>query len=93
MNENLINSLQNSMAAEAPRRAVPEEDTNSLGTCFICDKNPSYKLRNKRPICNFCDEIITEPIKAEAKPGRNDLCPCGSGLKYKKCCSKNEQSH
>mgnify|MGYP006207849001 CR=1 FL=1 len=21
-----------------------------------------------------------------AKPGRNDLCPCGSGRKYKKCC-------
>lgn len=21
-----------------------------------------------------------------AKTGRNDLCPCGSGLKYKKCC-------
>jgi SEC-C motif len=20
-----------------------------------------------------------------AKPGRNDLCPCGSGKKYKKC--------
>ncbi|MFZ5774509.1 MAG: YecA family protein [Thermodesulfobacteriota bacterium] len=20
------------------------------------------------------------------KPGRNDLCPCGSGQKYKKCC-------
>jgi len=20
------------------------------------------------------------------KPGRNDPCPCGSGLKYKKCC-------
>jgi uncharacterized protein YecA (UPF0149 family) len=19
------------------------------------------------------------------KPGRNDACPCGSGLKYKKC--------
>jgi len=25
--------------------------------------------------------------KAEV-PGRNDLCPCGSGLKYKKCCGK-----
>ena len=25
------------------------------------------------------------------KIGRNDLCPCGSGLKYKKCCLlKNE---
>ncbi|MFY9345685.1 MAG: SEC-C metal-binding domain-containing protein [Planctomycetota bacterium] len=21
------------------------------------------------------------------KPGRNDTCPCGSGLKYKKCCA------
>ncbi|KXK57383.1 MAG: preprotein translocase subunit SecA [Chlorobi bacterium OLB7] len=24
-------------------------------------------------------------IRAEAKIGRNDLCPCGSGKKYKKC--------
>ena len=23
------------------------------------------------------------------KIGRNDLCPCGSGKKYKKCCGKN----
>jgi uncharacterized protein YecA (UPF0149 family) len=21
------------------------------------------------------------------KPGRNDPCPCGSGVKYKKCCA------
>ncbi len=26
------------------------------------------------------------------KVGRNDLCPCGSGLKYKKCCLKKEIS-
>jgi SEC-C motif-containing protein len=27
------------------------------------------------------------PIKRETpKVGRNDLCPCGSGKKYKKCC-------
>ena len=26
------------------------------------------------------------PIRKEAEPGRNDLCPCGSGKKYKKCC-------
>ncbi len=25
-------------------------------------------------------------VKAEAKIGRNDPCPCGSGKKYKKCC-------
>lgn len=26
------------------------------------------------------------PTKHERKIGRNDPCPCGSGLKYKKCC-------
>jgi len=25
-------------------------------------------------------------VKTEAKVGRNDPCPCGSGKKYKKCC-------
>jgi SWIM/SEC-C metal-binding protein len=28
----------------------------------------------------------SEPIRSE-KIGRNDLCPCGSGKKYKKCCA------
>ncbi len=28
-------------------------------------------------------------VKKEAKIGRNDTCPCGSGKKYKKCCGKN----
>ncbi|HHT65765.1 MAG: preprotein translocase subunit SecA [Caldicoprobacterales bacterium] len=27
-----------------------------------------------------------KPIVKEAKVGRNDPCPCGSGKKYKKCC-------
>lgn len=27
-------------------------------------------------------------MKKDKKPGPNDLCPCGSGLKYKKCCGK-----
>ena len=28
------------------------------------------------------------PKIREHKIGRNDLCPCGSGLKYKNCCLK-----
>ena len=30
-----------------------------------------------------------QPVKKGQKVGRNDPCPCGSGLKYKKCCGKN----
>lgn len=29
-----------------------------------------------------------EPLKADAKPGRNDPCSCGSGKKYKRCCGR-----
>ncbi len=31
-----------------------------------------------------------QPRKAKQDIGRNDLCPCGSGLKYKHCCGKNK---
>ncbi len=31
------------------------------------------------------DEPGPGPVIAAAKPGRNDLCSCGSGKKYKKC--------
>ena len=27
-------------------------------------------------------------LRAGSLPGRNELCPCGSGLKYKRCCGK-----
>ena len=39
-----------------------------------------------------------QPVKKQAKPGRNDPCPCGKmkedgsrRLKYKECCGRNEK--
>jgi len=34
------------------------------------------------------EKIHKEPVRVEKKVGRNDLCPCGSGKKYKSCCGK-----
>ncbi|MFA5352655.1 MAG: preprotein translocase subunit SecA [Thermodesulfovibrionales bacterium] len=31
-------------------------------------------------------EAAHQPVHRDAKVGRNDPCPCGSGKKYKKCC-------
>lgn len=31
-----------------------------------------------------------KPVRKGTKVGRNDMCPCGSGKKYKKCCGMNE---
>jgi uncharacterized protein len=31
--------------------------------------------------------------REQPKTGRNDLCPCGSGKKYKKCCGADHKLH
>ncbi len=36
----------------------------------------------------YVDGTFPHPDK-KPKSGRNDPCPCGSGLKFKKCCGKN----
>ncbi|HYE12128.1 MAG TPA: preprotein translocase subunit SecA [Patescibacteria group bacterium] len=38
------------------------------------------------PITTNHEDAIRTPIVKDEKIGRNDLCPCGSGKKYKKCC-------
>lgn len=35
------------------------------------------------------DGSLSATRRTGKKPGRNDPCPCGSGLKYKKCCGRN----
>ena len=40
--------------------------------------------RSHRP---YRRALSRKTIRLQApKPGRNELCPCGSGKKYKKCC-------
>jgi uncharacterized protein YecA (UPF0149 family) len=31
------------------------------------------------------------PQNASRKIGRNDPCPCGSSLKFKRCCGRSEE--
>ncbi|WP_417401992.1 SEC-C metal-binding domain-containing protein, partial [Hominenteromicrobium sp.] len=42
-----------------------------------------------RPICERCANGGGRTyVRSGEKIGRNEPCPCGSGLKYKKCCGK-----
>lgn len=34
------------------------------------------------------EPVKREPIRKEREIGRNELCPCGSGKKYKNCCGR-----
>ncbi len=45
----------------------------------------------QQPMFTNKDDTTTKKPKKreEEKIGRNDLCPCGSGKKYKQCCGRN----
>jgi len=44
-----------------------------------------YDLRDYWRDVQFESVRVKEPIRREAKVGRNDPCPCGSGRKFKQC--------
>lgn len=45
-------------------------------------------LTEERKAELYKEQKASRTIRKEAKVGRNDACPCGSGKKYKKCCGK-----
>jgi len=55
------------------------------------------ELRHQRPPANVMEWVRLQDTTDTAKqaPGRNDLCPCGSGKKFKRCCgeTKSPQSN
>src|SRR5665648_1168642 len=40
---------------------------------------------------NLTEEVVKEPVRLEGQLRRNDLCSCGSGKKYKKCCGAKKK--
>jgi len=73
----------------AERRVLGEPATLDLET---------YDLAKEADRERFVDMIVGKPQRpirriptpagVRRKIGRNDPCPCGSGVKYKKCCGK-----
>lgn len=56
--------------------------------CPICDRDPEFDAEVQRAMGNYRLRIRTrrKPSELELlKAGRNKPCPCGSGLKVKRC--------
>ena len=67
-------------------------DTNKEVTTFLLKAEVRQNLEReevKNVKTNDSKESGKKTLKrATSKVGRNDLCPCGSGKKYKNCCGK-----
>ncbi len=46
----------------------------------------AYQYFREHPQAHIGTTCVTEPRRNAPKAGRNELCPCGSGKKYKRCC-------
>lgn len=70
--------------------ALPEENIVELyNQIKLINDISEGKVRLPPPIYPSKAKITSEksiPVKRGKKIGRNEPCPCGSGLKYKKCC-------
>ncbi|WP_375539841.1 preprotein translocase subunit SecA [Clostridium estertheticum] len=52
------------------------------------ERAPEREMVAQITSTNHDDSLKQEPTIKEAKTGRNDECPCGSGKKYKNCCGR-----
>jgi uncharacterized protein len=58
------------------------------GLNYLCAGLKRFFLHSRAPIQRIASrDRSSAPRAAPGKAGRNDPCPCGSGLKYKKCCA------
>ena len=82
--ENIEEALKTGKAAamiRLPQRYPLIDDVeNEMAwwACFEENKKRKWDLQKVR--------FVPPPVKARAKIGRNEPCPCGSGKKFKKCC-------
>ena len=83
---NIMDVASEEMTAEQESaiKALAEAKAASVENIVGAEQIPTFRFTRTRPIVK------------DYKVGRNDPCPCGSGLKYKKCCldsGKYETTH
>ncbi len=67
--------------------AIKEDTAKMVLTVKVNKEKAPEREQVAKPVEPQSEEK-KQPVKAHAKVGRNDPCPCGSGLKYKKCCGR-----
>ena len=84
--ENIMDVASEEMTPEQESaiQTLAEAKAASVENIVGAEQMPTFRFTKLRPVVK------------DHKIGRNDPCPCGSGLKYKKCClnsGKYETTH
>ena len=86
----MLENLYKDVLSFLLRSFVPLRDTSSApARAAQPRKTDMSNLQTRRTdLVTNGDQKSNTPVKVEKKVGRNDPCPCGSGLKYKNCHGK-----
>ncbi len=78
---------------QAMVQAIREETIRRM---FLAQLRTNQEVKRERVAeevgTNAEPQVKKQPIKKTNKVGPNDPCPCGSGLKYKKCCMQKDKN-
>jgi uncharacterized protein YecA (UPF0149 family) len=67
---------------------VQEESQKEYETIKL-RQEVTWQMLQTRKIRKMFGIKLQPKVRTKPKIGRNEPCPCGSGIKFKKCCIKN----
>ena len=97
--DNMVSKINNETISVLMRGQIPVQEPEEVREAPVEEKPRQQYREEKRDLTDPAQqaaanrdtrEAKTEPYRAEKTVGRNDPCPCGSGLKYKNCCGKGK---
>ncbi len=97
--DNMVSKINNETISVLMRGQIPVQEPEEVREAPVEEKPRQQYREEKQDLTDSAQqaaanrdtrEAKTEPYRAEKTVGRNDPCPCGSGLKYKNCCGKGK---
>jgi len=88
---NMLQSLYKDVLSFLLRSFIPLRDSAEVPAArSIQRRTDMSQMKTTRPgdLSTNGEQKSNTPVKVEKHVGRNDPCPCGSGLKYKNCHGK-----
>ena len=95
----MVNKINNNTISVLMRGQIPVQEPQQVRQAAPEPQQPRQQYREEKQDLNDPDQqeaagkdtrdAKKEPYRAEKTVGRNDPCPCGSGLKYKNCHGRN----
>ncbi|MDA3910160.1 MAG: preprotein translocase subunit SecA [Bacteroidales bacterium] len=87
--KNLLDRINKSVVSVLMKGQIPIEDPNEVKEAGQRKRLDTSNMKTGRQDPGFdgndTEKAKPQPVRTEKKVGRNDLCPCGSGKKYKNC--------